>query len=256
MADRKQYMRDYRLKKKAEKGVIEKPKIKTAAERCKEYFELSKNQQPSTSTAKTAAERGREYRERQKFRRQFELSENQQLSTSTIKTVAERSKAYRKRQRLQKGKPSTSIAKTAAERGREFRERQKLKRQCGESENEQSRNSITKTVAERSKAYRERQKLKRQSAEILKREHTLTDLEFNTRLTENSFGNVYRLSKEGCLLRQEFPDENVPNFRVCVICKQTLGNKQIYLFRLPPFLNDLPEFDCITERPVSRCQMK
>lgn len=181
MFDRTQYMRDYRLKKKAEKAATQKPKIiKTAAERSKEYRERLKLKRLSAeigneqhnSTAKTAAERSREYRERQKLKIQSAI-ENGQPSISTTKSQAERCREYRKRLKLKKQsveinneQPSTS--KTAAERSKEYRDRQKLKRLSEGFEIGRPNIFIMKSQAERCREYRKRQKLKRQLGEIVR----------------------------------------------------------------------------------------
>lgn len=180
MFDRTQYMRDYRLKKKAEKAVTQKPKIiKTAAERSKEYRERLKlkrflseelGNEQHNNTAKTAAERSREYRERQKLKMQSEI-EIGQPSISTTKSQAERCREYRKRLKLKRqseinNEPSTS--KTAAERSKEYRDRQKLKKLSERFENGRPSILTMKSQAERCREYRKRQKLKRQLGEIVR----------------------------------------------------------------------------------------
>lgn len=107
---------------------------------------------------------------------------------------------------------------------------------------------------------------------LLKTNYVLADHEFDIRFTQNPLGHICDvcdrvwfkrdLSKAGptCynILRDEFPNEDVINFKLCGTCKQSIyQNKRIpHLsrsngFAYPDFPADLPTLDCITERLIS-----
>ncbi|GBP91972.1 Putative 115 kDa protein in type-1 retrotransposable element R1DM [Eumeta japonica] len=138
---------------------------KTKAEYQKEYRErqkAKKNEKKQESTAKprkTNAEYQKEYRERQKAKK----NEKKQESTAKPrKTKAEYQKEYRERQKAKKNEnKQESIAKrpkTNAEHQKAFRERQKMKKIKNKLE---STAKPRKTKAEYQKEYRERQKAKK-----------------------------------------------------------------------------------------------